>query len=187
MMVLRSRIKTFAGLAPRYRSLRAMGVNTAAMTQAAGATSMLYGCELTGVADSMLHDARVAAAHAATTGYGGKNLDRTFNAVDGAKGTADPAFLAHVGPIKAWALAWWERWQPIEELDNAFWSAERLQRNSSSIVWRIVAGPAAAAHASAIRLGWTWQDAHTAVTEAGRVVDCIMDPPAVVTNCSEVG
>ena len=38
--------------------------------------------------------------------------------LDGPHGTMDPAFSAHEGPIKYWALAWWLNWFPAQLLNH---------------------------------------------------------------------
>ena len=100
VIVFNKRIATFVAMKERYQQLRAMGVRTDRMTQSTAAASMLYGVDGIGVADTMLDHVRRAAAAAAAPGAGGKNADSVFHASFGAAGTADPAFNAHVLPIK---------------------------------------------------------------------------------------
>ena len=97
-----------------------MGVNTAMMAQASAATSMLYGTDCCGVSDTMLDDVRRTTAKVCVGSAGGKSAIKSLYAVDGAVGIADPAFLAHINPIGAWANAWWDQWTSAENLETAF-------------------------------------------------------------------
>ena len=67
----------------------------------------------------------------------------------------DPAIVAHVLPIKHWAIAWWEGWQTSASLDAAWEAACVKLRSAKRSVWDLVTGPTAAVIASAWRLGWT--------------------------------
>jgi hypothetical protein len=72
---------------------------------------MVYDEAITGVAPSMLHRQRVAAAAAVSTTQAGGDLDLTLAIADGfRRGRADPAYEAHMAPIGQWAMAVWERW-----------------------------------------------------------------------------
>ena len=66
----------------------------------------------------------------------------------------DPAFDAHIGPLKHRALAWWQNWQPADSLTIAIGSAAEKVLADGAIKRARVAGPAGAAVASAARLGW---------------------------------
>ena len=72
----------------------------------------MYGCEVFGLSDSALNNARAAVARAGTPQAGGKNPDLAMLAIDGPDGTVDPAFEAHAAPVVAWATAVWEGWLP---------------------------------------------------------------------------
>ena len=63
------------------------------------------------------------AAMAASPEARGRNLDRTLHLLDGGGGSIDPAFAAHILPIKAWATASWEGWLKRDELETAFCNA----------------------------------------------------------------
>ena len=153
VVALKARIATFRGQIDRYQALHRLGVNTHAMVQATAGPAMLYGVEVCGVADAMLHQVRVAGSKAAAAGAGGKAVDRIWYSIDAAQGTADPAFVAHINPIKMWAVAWWERWVSHEALENAHWESRRklakLERQ-----WSAAVGPADAVYLTATRLGW---------------------------------
>ena len=64
-------------------------------------------------------------ARASAPSGGGKNPLKVMYALDGASGTLDPSFDAHVLPVKRWALAWWEVWAGPHQLEKA--STHRIQ------------------------------------------------------------
>ena len=107
-------------------------------------------------------------------------MDRLLYALDGATGTADAAFLAHILPLKHWALAWWEQWRPSDELENAFWSARRWLNGGKGSAWSRTIGPAAAMILTSRRIGWEWSDARTVKDDEGRILDMLLDPPVAV-------
>ena len=146
---------------------------------------MLYGVEIAGVADSLLHFARTAAAHAASAEAGGKNVDRVLYVVDGAAGTIDPGFSAHAVPLKAWAAAWWEQWVPHEALENTFWQARQALRCGSGAAWSKVIGPAGAIILTAERIGWKWHSAAVVTTDDGTTLDATRDPPSVFASAAK--
>merc|ERR1711965_1144830 len=90
------------------------------MVRAAGTPMIMYGVETIGISDSALLLARSKIAMAASPHAGGKHPDLTLHTLDGAYGTLDPAFDAHIGPLKHWAQAWWEEWFPSADLEMAF-------------------------------------------------------------------
>ena len=110
--VLKGRLKVTRGRIPRVRQLRRMGLSAVEHTRAAGVPAMLYGVEVTGISDTMLQQARAAAAHACAPAAAGKNPAMVLHAVSVHTPAVDPAYIAHTAPIKSWALAWWEGWVP---------------------------------------------------------------------------
>ena len=86
---------------------------------------MMYGCEVFGVADTLLEVARCKVAKAASPEACGRNPTLALLAIDGNSGTMDPAFLAHVSPIQHWALAIWDHWFPVELISSTLSMAER--------------------------------------------------------------
>ena len=90
------------------------------MARAAATPSIMYGVETMGISDTALPQARSKVAAAAAPKAGGKNPDLTLHTLDGAYGTLDPAFDAHVLPIVRYATAWWEQWQSHSALTAAF-------------------------------------------------------------------
>ncbi len=182
---LKARVKAFAAEKSRYQRLRRVGVDTACMAQAAAAPAMLYGVECCGISDSLLHSSRVAAATAASGESGGKNPDRVLYAADSSTGTIDPAFPAHVLPMKAWAYAWWQTWLPHEELENEHWRAKLALDEGAAHRWAKVCGPAAAVVVTAERLGWQWISGAVLRDDLGRTWDCTADSPAAIVSSAE--
>ena len=177
---LKTRMTKFKKRLPKYQMLRRIGVNTAAMTQSAAAATMLYGVECCGIGDSMLEECRRTAAKACVGSAGGKSATRSLYAIDGAHGTADPAFVAHTNPITYWALAWWENWLDQDSLVTAFQSTKEKLSGAKGTVWANVKGPAGALIASAERIGWRFENAYTAFDEQGLKVDFRLDSPAAI-------
>ena len=81
-------------------------------------------------------------------------MDHMLNAIDGASGTLDPAFDAHVLPIQTWATAWWEHWRSEATMREALAEAILKLSSTKGSLWRLVTGPVATLVASAIRIGW---------------------------------
>ena len=110
----------------------------------AGITSVQsYGWDTMGLACSMLEQARRAAAYAGSPEGGGKCIDLILALLDGASGSADPAFAAHTGPIQFWATAWWQRWFDPAQLQQAFAGATAKLQSAKGSCWNSVAGPTA--------------------------------------------
>ena len=143
------------------------------------APSFLYGVEVSGVADAMQQQGRSVAARAAAPAGGGKNPDIVLYILDGAAGAMDPAFDAHVLPVKHWALAWWEHWFAHEFLDLVYRAAcARLGEGHWS--WHRVAGPASALLMSLRRIGWEMLSAMEVVDDVGQCWHFVMDSPAAI-------
>ena len=56
-----------------------------------------------------------AVAMTSTADTSGRNIEPILALLDGAAGTADPAFSAHILPTRHLATAIWEKWVDIEE------------------------------------------------------------------------
>ena len=163
----------------KFQHLRKMGVNTAIMAQAAAATSMLYGTDCCGVSNTMLDDVRRTAAKICVGSAGGKSAIKSLYAVDGAVGVADPAFLAHLNPIVAWANAWWDNWTSADNLEAAFAGTKPLIDNAKNR-WAMVKGPVGATIASATRLGWSFISPSVLKDDRGAKWNLQLDPPAAI-------
>ena len=151
------------------------------MVQATAAASMAYGNDCSGVADTMLHRMRSCTARAGVGAAAGKDVDRSFYGIDGAHGTADPAFAIHGSGICQWALAYWENWAPQAVLRVAFDAArEKLAKPGRGSRWSRVTGPVTALILTMERIGWHWQSATSVTDDTGRLVDLLQDSPAAV-------
>ena len=180
------RLQAFSSTAGRYFSIRAAGVNSVQMVRTAGILAVMYGCEIFGVSDTSLHTTRSRRAAAAAPKAGGKNPDLSLLGLDGQNGTLDPAFEAHVSPLKHWALAWWEAWFDQESMASAFSAAALKLAAAKGSEWQSVAGPTAALLATANRTGWTLPSAHEVVDDTGLSWDFRVDSPAaIVAACKE--
>lgn len=180
--VLKARLKQFIGRRRRFRALRAAKVDTAKVVRIGGTASFTYGQYATGVPPSTLQIQRraVAAAVAPASGPGGQNVDLALIMADGSdRGRADPAFDAHTQPICFWAMAIWNDWMPVAELQTMIWEA-KTKLTLAAFPWQHVKGPAAATVATCARLEWEVKDACTMVTDEGRKLELDLEPPAVI-------
>ena len=110
------------------------GANAALMVRTAGVPAIMYGCETMGLSDSCLNEVRCKVANAAAPNAGGKNHILALLALDGQHGTLDPLFDAHVGPIKHWALAVWDKWFPVEHMQDTVDRAKH-KLGSARVSW----------------------------------------------------
>jgi hypothetical protein len=100
---------------------------------------------------------------------------------DGGRARTDPAFLAHEGPVLAYARACWENWLPKWLRDRAFAvNKQALHYADGTAAWARVRGPLAATFLSAARIGWEWTSSSTVITQKGRILDFMLDPPAAI-------
>ena len=97
---LRTRLWNFKTKVNRFIALREAGADVVQMVRAVAAPSILYSVESIGISCSALHAVRATAATASAAKAGGKNIDLVWATLDGASGTADPAFDAYTGPVK---------------------------------------------------------------------------------------
>ena len=157
--------------------------------------SMSYGLDAVGASDATLAAMRRPIAFAATPSTSGGNLDTTLSAIDGATGQLDPAFNAHSLPITAWARAVFCSWRPPAVLAKLIDKCkERMQRQAprqgvpsssdssgdSELRCANVRGPCTAAIAPAGRIGWTFVDYKTLVTDTGLELQMDKDSPAAI-------
>ena len=176
------RIKTQKARLKRYRTLRRQGVNTSVLMRTAGCPSMLYGTEVMGVADGQLKSARSTGAAAIAGDAGGTSPDLVLLFADASGARTDPAYEAHATPVKHWALAWWEKRQPRDDMIGSFNQAVARLRNSCNTVWNRVAGSTAALIGTIWRLSWVLLSPSRCLTDAGEKVDFECDTPACITQ-----
>ena len=183
-MVVNKRLKEYRKRLPRFRMLKRAGVDTNRLNRTGGTAALTWGQEALGVPPSTLMQQRrdVAAAGSPASGMGGQDLDIALILADGsATGVADPAFVAHSGPMGHWAMAVWNGWLPTASLNNMM--KEAISACDKAVhPWMIAYGPAAATYLSAQRLGWTIVDATTWVTDRGLLLNPLVDPPAYITR-----
>ena len=178
----KARTRAFRLRIARIHSMRKAGVRTAQLVRTAGTPMVTYGVEILGMSDSHLEESRRAIARAASAEGGGKSYEMVLYALDGNAGTMDPAFDAHVLPIHAWAMAWWESWRRPHVLNSLVAKAVLKLATAAVSAWALVVGPVTALVASAIRIGWTFLDAHLLKDDVGAVWDLTLDPPIVVAD-----
>ena len=89
--------------------------------------------------------------------------------MDGSKtGKADPAFAAHMDVALHWAQAIWNNWLPVQALQQSVdYARERI--SSTSRLWAVVTGPAAALICTLERIGWSVISATELESDDGRV------------------
>ncbi len=177
--VLKKRFGAFLPRVKRFRRVRAARVAAAKLLHTGGTAAIDYGVAVTGVSDSDLMHRRRAVAAAMGEFADGRQLDLVFTMEAAAGRDVDPAVAAHVAPIGALAEAHWCKRLPARMLGSAAAAAvTRLTR--AKRIWGAVAGPFAAAVASAARLGWVLTDGRKWTTDDGMMIDMASDPPAVV-------
>ena len=99
-------------------------------------------------------------------------------------GTLDPAFDAHVLPLKFCALAVWQQWRPAEVLKTAIVNVRnKIQTAKSS--WAVTTGPVAVLLNSLWRIGWVLESYAHLSDDCGRVFDLRVDPPAVIVQAAQ--
>ena len=182
--VLNKRLKAFRARAPRFRKLAAAGVCTKRLMRTGGGAALTYGQSVTGVSPyTLLQQRRAAAAVCAPAGGPcGQDLDLALVLADASStGRADPAFEAHLQPIAMWSEAVWHSWLPLTALHRIVETklavlATIPDRN----LWHHVRGPGAALIASAWRLNWSVDTSTRLITDEGRQLDLLLDPPVVV-------
>ena len=89
------------------------------MARTAAVPAVMYGCEVMGLSDTCLKDARTKIAKAASPITCGRNHVLTLLAIDGSSGTLDPAFEARASIARPWALAVWDQWFDAQRMQPA--------------------------------------------------------------------
>ena len=99
--------------------------------------------------------------------------------------SVDPSYAAHVGPIKAWATAWWDGWANKTGMTKAYKHAtDRLSRAKVS-AWSRVHGPASAMVATCSRIGWRSSDGCVFTDDVGTAHDIALDPPQSIADAAQ--
>ncbi len=168
------RFRTFAGRLARYNRIRRARVDAARLLRTGGMAVMTYGDAVLGVSPTALARRRTAAATAVSSPTRGRDTDISLVLAG-----ADPAVAAHVDVLGQWADAVWEGWVPKPILEHTI-AAARRKLSRARRPWATVAGPAAAAVATASRIGWRFEGATQLVTDAGDTIDLSLDSPAVL-------
>jgi len=176
-----ARVRKFGRRVRKIHVLRKLSINTRIVVRAAGTPAITYGCEISGMSDSHLSAARTAIATAIAPASGGKNAEMVLFAMDANGSTVDPAYDAHVLPIRAWSLAHWERWQPQQALEQSFEHEVARLRAAKRTPWDLVTGPVGTFVASVWRLGWHFLGPTTCRTADGLEVNFVLDSPASIT------
>ncbi len=175
------RLRSFRQRGRRFLSLKRAGVDCVRLMRTGGTAGMTYGQSVMGVADNLLLQQRRAVVAAISDGAAGKDLDLTLVLADGGKCRAavDPAFAAHAEPLCTWTEAVWCNWAQRSAMDRAV-AAARLRLTRARRPWAVVRGPAAAAVATAARLGWDLKDAVTVVMHDGNILRLDKEAPKAV-------
>ena len=177
-----TRLKNFRRRLPRFRTLRATGVDTAKLARTGGTAALMHGSQTMGVAPTMLSAQRrtMLAATSPASGLGGQELEVAMIVADGStRGKVDPAYEAHSDVLVHWAQPMWNSWIPVQLMQVSL--VDAMVRTASAVnPWSVVYGPAAALVCTADRLGWTIQHATSLTTDEGRELDLLADPPIVV-------
>ena len=177
--VARKRMTAYQQRLNRIRAFRKVGGCAATYATTAGLPSVLYGADAMGIATSTLKTWSAIFARAVAPIAGGKNPDRLLHALDAAGKAADPALQAHTLPIVAVAMAAWERWVPLRALSDAF-DHVLAEYPAGDVPWAKVAGPVAAATASAARIGWRFVSATRVIDDLGVAWDVLRNSPACI-------
>jgi len=178
----RARVRKVRGKAKRLKMTGMKVSHARTMVRSAGTPAISYGWDAVGVSDSALRVSRSLIASMLSSSEGGKNPDAVLMVTDSAGGSIDPAYDAHCLPIKHWATAYWERWQPGQLLAQSFEAAAVRVADAVRSPWDVVTGPAAALIASLWRVNWDVLSPAVFVDDLGRCVDCRRDSPAYIVE-----
>ncbi len=178
--VQRGRWQAFRARLGKFAELVRAGLSPVRSITSGAAASFTYGDDVTGVSNTELDTRRRTVAAVVGTPTRGKDVDAVLAWADfeGRQG-ADPAFAAHTMPICRWAEAVWCSWCPRVLLQSSITKA-KSRLSTAARPWSMVNGPAAAAVATAGRIGWSFTDATTIETDEGEIIELDHDPPVVV-------
>ena len=126
------------------QAVRAQGGSAALYVITSQNAAVLYGVDAVGSSDTHLAATRGEAARSVAPPTAGKNVEQILNAtLPSAKGV-DPAFAAHVTPMRQWAFACWEQWAPLSLMQDAVEAALAKLSAVKGSPWHSVAGPTTA-------------------------------------------
>ena len=185
MRVLQARIIQTKKAVHKIQQLGRLGLSAVEYVRGALVPAMLYGCEITGMGDAMITDAKQVAAAALTPPTAGKNPTMTMHAAAAHSEAVNPSQLANVGPIKAWATACWEGWATADQMTLVFKHNHRKINGARPNHWSGVRGPAAAVAATCIRLRWRSEDGVHFRDDVGTELDITLDSPQVFANAAK--
>ena len=182
MIQFKVRHGIFKCMRPQFLALRTAGTDVQQMARASGTPMFLYSNECYGLSDTALHASRSSVASATANATFGKQLDLVLCLMDGASGKLDPAFDAHTGPFKSWALTVWSEWFPTDVLQFAIDKAKLKLQSAKGSMWAVAAGPVTAFIATAKRITWTINSATTATDDLQRPWCFATDSPAAIAD-----
>ena len=177
------RLKELRRKVPRIHALRRARIPTQHIVRTAGTPAVTYAIEVTGASNTHLQNLRSCIARAASPEAGGKNPDLTLFFLDADDGTLDPAFDAHVLPLKFWSMAIWEGWVAVDSMVNTVSNVHRKLLVAKS-PWGVTTGPVATLLNSLSRIGWQLLSYASLIDDRGHSFDLRVDPPAVICRAA---
>ena len=177
VQALSDRIAKVKRVAHRAQQLSRLGLSAVDYVRSAAIPAMLYGCDTSGVSDSMLDDACRVASTALAPPTAGKNPTMVLQAAAVHSDSVNPSMTANIEPIKAWSTAWWEGWATPARLTKVYTAGNARVLAARPNHWNVVRGPAAAVAATCHRLQWKCTDGRLFRDDVGNVLDATLDPP----------
>ena len=120
VQALEDRIAKVKKVAHRAQQLALLGLSAVEYVRGAAVPAMLYGCEVSGISDSMLDDAVGVAAKSLSPPTAGKNPVLVLHAAAVHSAAINPVVMANLAPIKAWSSAWWEKWACADTMSRTY-------------------------------------------------------------------
>ena len=183
--VLQARIIHTKKAVHKIQQLGRLGLSAVEYVRGAAVPAMMYGCEITGMGDTMVAEATQVAAAALTPPTAGKNPTMVMHAAAVHSEAVNPNLAANVGPIKAWASASWEGWARVDQMTEVFKYNNSKLKEMQPNHWNGVRGPAAAVVATCIRLQWRSEDGIHFRDDVGMRLDITLDSPQVFANAAK--
>ena len=177
MQALKDRIAKVKKVAHRAQQLAQLGLSAVEYVRGAAVPAMLYGCEVSGISDSMLDDAVGVAAKSLSPPTAGKNPVLVLHAAAVHSAAINPVVMANLAPIKTWSTAWWEKWACADTMSRTYVKCSDRVHKAGANPWSAVHGPAAALAATCKRLKWRSVDGKIFYDDVGAMLDVALDPP----------